>query len=363
MNELIAEAAKIKSAQLKSRAGRQPWESAPLWFKSTSHLPPELVALREKGLVDRLDMSMRLKEGGNEALTQLRDPQEAIDRYIQAIGLFLWFERRGKKGEVLEDCPLVCSLRGNTDIDDEEERALTLQATAHVASCFSNVALCLLKLTRGANEGSGVEERNTHELAEGALFACNKALEFDPYNVRALFRRSEVRSLLPGSGFVELEASVLDLEAALKLEPGNAQVRSSLAAKREELRELKKKSKAALSGLFDNREGSTRLYSNGKGAEKAATEVLNRLRDVRRATGAGGPEKKGVRTKGHRDGGLLSTFSYVPWWGWMLIMLHMAYRIYHIWMASMRPKPDDRDFDLYAIYRSRLASSGHDQEL
>ena len=377
MQELIKEAAKIKSAQLKSRAGRQPWENAPRWFRLIANLPPELTALREKGIEERLDASMRLKEDGNEALTKLNDPHEAIEKYVTSIGLFIWFERRGKGGEVLEDVPLVSSLNDgrrpgiDDEVSDQDFEAMRDQATAHIASCFSNIALCLLKLARESEDEEEEREGLYGNEAEGALFACNKALELDPYNVRALFRRSEARSLLPGAGFDELEASVSDLEAALKLEPGNAQVRSSLGEKKEELRDLKRKSRAALSTLFDGRDGSKGLYDSkesdayagGDGAEIGGrNRALEKLREravgvrVRNGAGAGAGQKRGGGSRG-----FIETLSYVPWWGWLLILAHLAYRIYHIWRAHTVVTDD---LDLRMLRKARLdkmSQQGHNE--
>jgi hypothetical protein len=53
-------------------------------------------------------------------------------------------------------------------------------------------------------------------------FACSKALELDRWNVRALYRRAE--GLYNQGTTADLEKCVLDLQDALKLEPGNTQV-------------------------------------------------------------------------------------------------------------------------------------------
>jgi hypothetical protein len=54
------------------------------------------------------------------------------------------------------------------------------------------------------------------------MASCSKALDHDPYCVKALYRRARGQYMRCTS--TGLEAAVSDLQAALKLEPGNAQV-------------------------------------------------------------------------------------------------------------------------------------------
>lgn len=60
-----------------------------------------------------------------------------------------------------------------------------------------------------------------HTTAHHGL-PCSKALEHDPYNVKALYRRAHGHYHTRTS--LGLERAVKDLQAAQKLEPGNVQV-------------------------------------------------------------------------------------------------------------------------------------------
>ena len=59
-------------------------------------------------------------------------------------------------------------------------------------------------------------------------FVCSKALELDRWNVRALYRRAE--GFYKKGTTADLEMCVSDLQAALKLEPGNSQVGQLLSS-------------------------------------------------------------------------------------------------------------------------------------
>uniref|UniRef100_A0A7S1MTR3 peptidylprolyl isomerase n=1 Tax=Neobodo designis TaxID=312471 RepID=A0A7S1MTR3_NEODS len=78
-----------------------------------------------------------------------------------------------------------------------------------------------------------------------AIAKCDKCLEADPANIKALFRRGKARN---ASG--DWEAAKPDLKRALELEPGNADVQRELAAVQEQERRQLKADKARYGGLF-----------------------------------------------------------------------------------------------------------------
>ena len=103
----------------------------------------------------------------------LQDALDALESYILAVSLFLWFDRGRSKDS--EDIPLINSLddkvKSKADTEEEVEQvsgqvylnepghvsgnkintALAFhsrQAREMVSACFSNIALCLLKTLR-----------------------------------------------------------------------------------------------------------------------------------------------------------------------------------------------------------------------
>lgn len=90
-------------------------------------------------------------------------------RYSHAIAVFVWFQRG--EGRSVENVQLKDSL---SDLSSDERA----QASRHLAACFVNAAAVLGK----QGQQSGV------------VYACTKALEHDPENAKALFRRAQVQS-------------------------------------------------------------------------------------------------------------------------------------------------------------------------
>lgn len=68
--------------------------------------------------------------------------------------------------------------------------------------------------------------KNAHSVPSRCFCgACSKALDFDPYNVKALYRRADAYQKLGTTA--DLELCVMDLQEAQSLEPGNHQVQHS----------------------------------------------------------------------------------------------------------------------------------------
>lgn len=165
--------------------------------------------------------------------------------------MFVWFQRTKEKS--IEDVPLRDALAASSD----GERS---QAHAHLAACFVNAAAVLLKQSD----------------SRGTIFACTKALSYQPEHAKAMYRRAQVRapaaSVLPWLPSLhascclqdcrllqahyaldttyDLELAVKDLQRAAKLAPGDTAVTRHLAKWRSELAQQTKKDKRTFANMF-----------------------------------------------------------------------------------------------------------------
>eukprot|EP00743_Colponemidia_sp_Colp-15_P005239 GILK01005636.1.p1 GENE.GILK01005636.1~~GILK01005636.1.p1 ORF type:complete len:280 (-),score=54.27 GILK01005636.1:125-964(-) len=173
---------------------------------------------------DKLQIPAKEKDAGN-ALFKKGEYVEAAKHYekaLLAIKLLFQDER----------------------VEDEKEAEHMVQNIKN--PCHLNLALCFLK--------------TGHE--EAAIEHCNKVLEFQDSNVKALYRRGQAR-LKVG----EIDDGKADLKRALQLEPSNAAVRQALIdAKevtekyREKQKELSKKMLQGLSSAESESCSGSALY-------------------------------------------------------------------------------------------------------
>ncbi|KAG2422673.1 hypothetical protein HXX76_015838 [Chlamydomonas incerta] len=344
--ELVGAAAQLKTTLVKQRPGRQEWENAPPFMRCTAAPTDSVRRAREGSFSIQHSTALQLKEEGNDLINE--NPEAALERYSQAVSVFLWFDRGPDRAA--EDIPLVCA----ADKLPEAERE---QAHHLLALNFCNAAACLLSLNMTAD----------------AAYACTQALRYDPYSVKALYRRALAhRSADTTDG---LEAAVADLAAANQLEPANNQVRLALTALQHELRELRRKER----GLYGNMFHTGGLYDSDKATEQVAAAAAAAAGGA--AGGSGAPQLDGGRgsfdcgegpsTSGRDPEDL--TFDYphgsgnrkrslasarnrkmaerldaarapnagrfpwwaVPWWAYALIALHLVYRVIKIWRIPL----------------------------
>lgn len=90
-----------------------------------------------------------------------------------------------------------------------------------------------------------------------------KALEVDPDNVKALYRRA-VAYRKTG----DYDGALADLRQAAKLDPKNAAVRKDLVATKKELEASKKNQRKSLQKAFDSKSGSSFLYDDKEAEQK-----------------------------------------------------------------------------------------------
>lgn len=129
---------------------------------------------------EKLIAAAQLKDKGN-ALFKEGKFQDAHNTYQQAVDLFRW-----SHGATTEETAPVDSLR---------------------LLCHLNQAACQLKQSAWAD----------------ARLCCEKALDIDSKCVKALFRRGQAFC-----GMAEFDRARTDIQAAIKLEPGNADLPKEL---------------------------------------------------------------------------------------------------------------------------------------
>merc|ERR1712157_478843 len=97
-------------------------------------------------------------------------------------------------------------------------------------SCWGNAAMSYIKLSDWSS----------------AIKACNKVLNVEKINLKALYRRGVAKT---HCGL--LKEAKCDLMAAYSIDNKNVDVRKALAQLKETIHSSKKKEKAAFGGIFD----------------------------------------------------------------------------------------------------------------
>ncbi|KAG6964604.1 hypothetical protein JG687_00005882, partial [Phytophthora cactorum] len=129
------------------------------------------------------------------------------------------------------------------DVADEDKKTMKqLQTT-----CFLNAAMAYLKVENYAE----------------AVAVATKALNNDPSNVKALYRRGVGRMHTN-----DLERAKEDLLAAGKLDPANREVRREFEVLKKKMKEARQKEKSVFGGLF----GKVSMYDD-KSTVEAEPEV------------------------------------------------------------------------------------------
>eukprot|EP00854_Cymbomonas_tetramitiformis_P006312 gene6312-7564_t len=176
-NDLLSKAAELKTAQLKET--RRAWEAAPEWMKNTLN-----------------DGNASFKEGKYEA---------AVKHYVKGIGAFRYFLRQDKGEHIrlmLEDEEL-----------EEEER---IPAQDLLATCYVNIAQCVLKVILKVQDHAlrcmttlkGAACPGGDNKSKSAMYACEQALIINPNNPKALYRNALAQ--------LDYEDSTTSLEKAVK---------------------------------------------------------------------------------------------------------------------------------------------------
>lgn len=223
---LMQQAAAIKGEQAK--AERRRFEAQPSFLQNTLFhcLDAAMEAIRADACLEtRLASARGLKEAGNARFRE-GDVRGASDKYERCLGCFWWmassekdFRNKGIKDEFI-------SFHDHA-LHDAAVRGL-------LSSTLTNVAACQMRLQEWAT----------------CIQACDKAVELDPSNVKALYRRAQARTVPVSSGAAELDLAIVDLRLALDVKPDEKAVQALLA----ELQRTRKKQRVAdketFSGMF-----------------------------------------------------------------------------------------------------------------
>ncbi|KPP60933.1 peptidyl-prolyl cis-trans isomerase FKBP4-like [Scleropages formosus] len=132
--------------------------------------------------------------------------------------------------------------------EEDEKRARVLRLAAHL-----NLAMCYLKL----------QEQNQ------ALENCNKALELDANNEKAVFRRAEALFAMK-----EFERARDDFQKVTQLYPNNKAARAQVAVCQRHIKEQHEKDKRLYANMFQKfAERDAKKEAKGKEEEKGSSKM------------------------------------------------------------------------------------------
>jgi len=124
--------------------------------------------------------------------------------------------------------------------DDEDGEIVPDDDKALLISCWSNAAMCYIKLKQWSE----------------AIHASNEVIKVDENNLKALYRRG-LAKLNSGS----LKEAKIDLMAAYKIDSKNKDIRAAITKLKKAFEESKRKEKAAFGGCF----GKVSMYGDKEG--------------------------------------------------------------------------------------------------
>lgn len=263
LGNMLQEAVKIKSAQMGQK--RKTYETWPFFVQHTLfHGEKEdFKAWRELPFDEKLVICERIKNEGNE-LYKKGNFSDAVDKYEEAPSIIYYCVssdpgwRKNNRG--IDDDVITLHIdKGTTDEHAEQHRKLRL-------SCCLNIAQCKSKLAK----------------FDEAIVACNHALELEPDNVKALYRRAEAR-IRPGkSTAYDQDCAIEDLQKAHKIEPTNNLVKKLMTDLQESRKEQREKDAKTFAGMFERgeiydksalEEEARRIAKDGAFAQRPGTGI------------------------------------------------------------------------------------------
>ena len=165
-----------------------------------------------------------------------------------------------------------------TPVSAEEMKVIKELKLVH----FNNLAMCYLKL-----EPPNIQKAKT---------ACTKALEIEPLNVKALFRRGKCYAQLNA-----LDEAKDDLSRVIELQPDNVEAKRELQKLKGAFASLRKKEQKKFAGLFDRmqadqemeRKESAEAPAGDAGAASGSAGATTANSGAATVTGGGHPEAAG----------------------------------------------------------------------
>lgn len=259
LGNMLQDAVKLKSAQMGQK--RKTYETWPYFVQHTLfHGEKEhFKAWRHLPFAEKMVKSEELKDAGNKLFKE-KNYSDAVDRYEEAGTLIHYCYstdpgwRKNNRG-IDDDVLVLVEDTGETPEDKEQQKRF------RTALCV-NIAACKLKLSNW----------------EEAIVACDTALELDPKNVKALFRRAIAR-ITPGKCTAyDQDLAIKDLVKASHLDPDDSMVATKLRELRQARKEQLAKDKTTFNNMFDR--GT--IYKGDEGGDgtrpSAAHEEMQAIR-------------------------------------------------------------------------------------
>ncbi|TMW60864.1 hypothetical protein Poli38472_000906 [Pythium oligandrum] len=229
--DLMNKAVKLKThqqAQLRTR-----FDSWPTYFQHSMFMQESVLSQRDKNFPDRIEAAEAMKSSGNDHFSK-GDFDEAVAEYEKALAVFKYAENTdpGWKKKGIEDKDIhVVDFK--CDDKNDQERLDSLKV-----ACYLNIAVSKFKL----------KEYPT------CIHACGDALEIEPKNVKALYRRALALITPASSGALEFERALDDLHKAYSINPENRDVRKMYRELREQQVKQKEFDRATFTGMFNRGE-------------------------------------------------------------------------------------------------------------
>lgn len=286
IGNMLQEAVKLKSAQMGEK--RKRYEVWPFFVQHTLFHgeKDDFKAWRQMPFDEKLEVSERLKEEGNK-LYGKGAYSDAVDKYEEAGSLVYYCYstdpgwRKNNRG-IDDDVLVLVDDAGSNEQEAAQQRRLRV-------TCAVNIAACKLQLQK----------------YDEVIVACNYALELDPKNVKALYRRAEARVRPTRSTGYDRDLAIKDLAKAHSIEPENAVVRKLLKEEREQRKVQSEKDKGTFGNMFDRGQ----IYdtvSMGTGSPGAsATTFAPVASDTAKSSSAQGGDEEDTLEKRTADAELL----------------------------------------------------------
>ena len=201
-NTILQQAAALKSYS--QAPFRKRYDSFPPWYQHTLFSSEDLIQLRESGDAESMiAFASESKTKGN-SLYNTEHYLEASVEYENALGVFNWLEPLDEdwmKKDFDDERILERSFESSDEALNATGRNLRL-------SCLLNIARCYQNLLEWPS----------------CITACDFALAIDPESVKALYLRSQARSLPVNCGAFESDQAMADLKLAYELAPKNVTI-------------------------------------------------------------------------------------------------------------------------------------------
>eukprot|EP01041_Mallomonas_annulata_P012899 gene12899-27212_t len=252
LNAIISQAVSLRKQS--DSIFRTKFVSWPSWYQNSIIWRQENEKYSFIDFDNRLTSAILLKIHGNELYLSGKY-SESIVEYEKALAAFLWITPLSKcwNGQVIQDDQF---LEHRYAPKSSQERD---SMDAFLAVCYTNLAAVYLK---------------TGETAT-SIQASTAALQIDPCNKKALYRRAKARLAMRSAAHKddELDAALQDLIRAQELDPHDRAVNETYRMLKQEIRDKKQRERIAYRGclsIFKDEVRSSGGVGVGVGADGRA---------------------------------------------------------------------------------------------